>query len=342
MKKNSYVAFLFVLLISANAFAGEKTWFKLNSSEPVKCIPTIQSLAGSQSEVEINLPGFFSEEKITPRGNAFSISFPGGVKMLETGMPDLPQISFSLAIPDNVAMNAEIISSDYIDVDFSIAPSKGNLKRDQDPSLVPYSYSSQYAVDAFYPSSLTVLQEPYILRDFRGQTVVVRPFEYNPVTQQLRIYFSIKIRVSPVGTDGAKNVLQRRASLNAVDATFASIYKTHFLNASSLAYTPVNEHGNMLVIADPSLMSTMQPFVDWKNRMGQKTEMVDVSTIGINSTDIKTYIDNNNGRVSDSASSYWPQVVAFSIEGHRAAARSVREFAEPIPNQVRPSREINV
>lgn len=292
MKSKFYILTLFSFLFSTCAFAEQKTWIEITHTDPVKCSPIFKSVNASESEIEINLPGFFLEEKLTPTGKAYSVSLPEAAKILNAGTPDLSQLTFSLVIPDRAEMQAIILSTTYTDYNYVIAPSKGNLKRDQNPSMVPFTYSAVYSKNEFYPSQLVSLRDPYILRDYRGQSIVVCPFQYNPVSQTLRVYHTIKIRVASVGNSGTKNILQRNRAISGVDATFASIYKTHFLNAGTLTYTPLYEHGNMLVIADATLMSTMQPFIDWKNRMGQPTEMVDVATIGVNPADIKTYIEN--------------------------------------------------
>ncbi|MDZ7777584.1 MAG: C25 family peptidase propeptide domain-containing protein [Bacteroidales bacterium] len=41
----------------------------------------------------------------------------------------------------------------------------------------------------FYPADHAILRTPYILRDYRGQTIVVNPFRYNPVTKELRVAY---------------------------------------------------------------------------------------------------------------------------------------------------------
>ena len=292
MKSKFYTLTLCTFLFSISTFASQKVWIGINHSEPIKCTPHFKALNSSESEIEINLPGFYLEEKQTPAGKAYSVSLPEAAKMLAAGNPDLSQLTFSLAIPDRAIMQSTVLSSSYTDYQYVVAPSKGNLKRNQDPSLVPFSYSAVYFKNEFYPSQLVSLRDPYILRDYRGQSVVVCPFQYNPVTQTLRVYHSIKIKVASTGNSSTQNILQRKKPISGVDATFAAVYKTHFLNAGTLTYTPLYEHGNMLVIADATLMSSMQPFVDWKNRMGQETEMIDVATIGANPSDIKTYIEN--------------------------------------------------
>lgn len=292
MKRTFFTTVVLLLCQFTFLIAAQKTWIALNQDTPAPCYPVIETRSGSVTELQISLPGFYLDEKITPRGVAYSVSLPGAAKLLNTGYPDLPQLTYSLIIPDKEDMKAEIISSSYVDYNYSIASSKGNLKRDINPSDIPYTYSSAYSTDEFYPDDQTLMREPYILRDYRGQTVVIFPIRYNPVTQTLRVYSNLLIRVSPSGSGVSKNAFERLKPLLTTDPTFTSIYNNHFLNSPAAAYTPLNENGNMLVISDPSLMTVVQPFVDWKNRMGQPTEMIDVSTIGSSPTDIKTYISN--------------------------------------------------
>ncbi len=148
-----------------------------------------------------------------------------------------------------------------------------------------------YEKDQFYPGKIAALRNPYIIRDYRGQTLIVYPFQYNPVQKTLRVYHNIKIRVKSVGKNGI-NPLIRQKELSSIDTEFSNIYANHFLNYDNTDYTPVGEQGNMLVISYGSFMTDMQPFVDWKNTIGIPTEMVDVATIGSSSSAIKTYIAN--------------------------------------------------
>ena len=48
----------------------------------------------------------------------------------------------------------------------------------------------------------------------------------------------------------------------------------------------------MLIISDGAFMDEMQPLVDWKNRKGIPTEMVNVSSIGSSSSAIESYVDD--------------------------------------------------
>ena len=143
---------------------------------------------------------------------------------------------------------------------------------------------------SFSPGKLAELREPYIIRDFRGQTVVVYPFQYNPVTKTLKVYSELEIKVTKTGNDGY-NPLIRTTELEKINTQFNEIYNRQFLNYSNAKYTPVDEDGCMLIISYGSFMSAMTDLVNWKKTIGIPVEIVDVATIG-NAAAIKTYIAN--------------------------------------------------
>ena len=149
---------------------------------------------------------------------------------MQAGSPDLDQTFASVIIPDNAMMDLEVISSSYIEINnIDVAPSKGNFSRMISPEDVPFIQSKVYNQNKFYPEKLADLRDPYILRDFRGQTVVSYPFQYNPVTKVLRVYTDMTVRLTSQG-EGQKNVLQRSSSLNKIDSEFNSIYHNQFIN----------------------------------------------------------------------------------------------------------------
>lgn len=215
---------------------------------------------------------------------------------LTAGAPDLPYVPRSIIIPDTGTLGVRVISTKYTEYQhILVAPSKGNLLRNVNPEDVPYEFGPIYSKDAWYPSEIVELQEPYVLRDFRGQVVVLYPLHYNPVEGTLRFYSDITLQVYPVENE-LSTVLGIKP-LERVDNDFDYIYERHFLNYGTMRYEPVSEQGNMLVITYDAFYDAMVPFVNWKNVKGIPTEMVNVSTIG-NANAIKTYIAeyyNTNG-----------------------------------------------
>jgi hypothetical protein len=255
----------------------------------------IQLVSGTENEsvIKFSMSNYDLEKVTTPWGEATIVNALNTTPILKKGAPNLPKFSTSVMIPDHAKMSVQIVSSKYIDyTNIEVAPSKGTLSRAINPGDVPYQKGVEYSTNSFFPNELVTLREPYIIRDFRGQTVLVNPFQYNPVTKTLRVYSEITVKVYQSGTDG-DNAITRAALPGTIDEEFSYIYDHQFLNKIPVPqYAPVTEYGNMLIICYGAYMNAMKPFVDWKQREGIHVTLVDVATAGSTATAIKTYVAN--------------------------------------------------
>ena len=159
----------------------------------------------------------------TPNGTEYIIDLVGGTSILEAGSPDLDKWTSSIIIPDEGTTSIEIISSNYHEYsNVSVAPSKGNFSRMINPEDVEYVYNDNYNQNNFYPGTLAELRDPYIIRDLRGQTVVIYPLQYNPQTNTLRVYSDIQVRVTTAG-DVGENALYRSASKRSLSVSYTHL-----------------------------------------------------------------------------------------------------------------------
>jgi hypothetical protein len=155
------------------------------------------SSSEQQVVVDFTLGGFNLTRVSTPNGIEQVVSVPKMASMLEAGAPDLPHFPVPAIIGDQAEMQVNVTKSDYTDFEnVEIAPSKGNFSRQINPDDVPYAYGAMYTQNAFYPATQAYLETPYIVRDFRGQNIMVRPFAYNPVTKTLRVYHHLTLTMS--------------------------------------------------------------------------------------------------------------------------------------------------
>ncbi len=251
----------------------------------------------------------FDQETVFINGRehmAVSMCGAGLVDMGNAGHPQLPVLCNSLLIPDSARMKATVLSSEYYELEgVNVAPYKGVITRDVDPATVPYTFGELYETDAMFPGKIASLRDPYIMHDVRGIVVEVFPLQYNPVTKVLRVYTNIQVEVAAAGA-GDVNIIDRSSNIDRTSISFESLYSGHFANykgnrSSQWANTlgasrtggrgdPPPEDGDMLIISYGSFMSAMQPLVNWKNSTGIGTTIVDVSSIGNNSTSIKNHI----------------------------------------------------
>lgn len=233
--------------------------------------------------IKYELPGFEFVEVETSKGLSVIPIMKGASPILIEGAPDLPKYACSYIVPDGSVSSIKILKSSYIDYDYDIAPSKGNLTRNINLSKVPYFYGKQYNKDAFFPSVIYDAQSPYIVRDFNGQAIWIYPMQYNPVKNVLRVYEFMELEI------------QFQSSIiypTSMDSQFEMIYEDLFINYDTYQKSNIDiEDGSMLIIADYQFVDQMADFMVWKSQKGIYNEIVDIASIGNNQEALKTFIE---------------------------------------------------
>ena len=293
---------LTALLVMLSIVTFGQQWVAIKSDTPSTIQTTLVASTENQITVNMQVPGFYTFEVTTPRGEANIISVPRTVSTAAAGEPNLPMIAVPAIIGDQQHYNIRLIDAQYTDFQMEVAPSKGDFPRSVNPDDVPYTYGEAYSTDAFFPAQNVGLYDPYILRDFRGQNMVFYPFAYNPVTHTLRVYYNMTVEMYSDGQLG-ENTLSRRSTEVRMDPEFGALYQNHFINYSEglSKYNAVDETGELLIICHDAFMEAMQPFVNWKKQIGRPVTMVGTSVSGFTSDAIKNYIQsqyNSNPNIS--------------------------------------------
>ena len=248
----------------------------------------------SNITIDIQVPAFQTRAVTTPLGEALVITASKAMNRAEAGNPDLPMLVIPTMVGNDALMQVQVVSSEYTEYEnMEIAPSKGDFPRSINPDDVPYTYGEAYRNNAFFPSQLAKLDEPYIHRDVRGQNLVVYPYAYNPVTKVLRVYDHLVVSMDRVGND-TRNVINRTSKSFVLDPEFKAMYESRYINysQSTAKYTPIEENGELLIICHDAFMTAMEPFVAWKKQIGRPTTMVGTNTTGNTAAAIKTYVQN--------------------------------------------------
>ena len=288
---------LLTVLAMALSFMGmAQEWYGITSDSPAKMQKTLVSSTENEIIVDVQIDGFYTKKVETPKGSQVIISYDKMASMLEAGAPDLPLANIPTIIGDRAEMKVSVVKSSYVDIEgIEVAPSKGNFSRQIDPEDVPYTYGAMYEQDAFWPATQVYLEKPYILRDFRGQNIMVRPFAYNPVTKTLRVYTSMTIAMTKVSDRGENQKTIRRGNTVKVDPEQKAQYDRRFINfgETGAKYQFDEDFGEMLIVCADMYMSNLQPLVEWKNKSGRPTTLVSVTQAGGNNAqNIKNYISS--------------------------------------------------
>ena len=270
-------------------------WVGINGNTPAAPQVKLVSSSEQQVVVDFSLSGFTMTRVSTPNGIQQVISVPKMATMLEAGAPDLPQFPVPAIIGNMAEMEVSVIKSAFIDYEnVEVAPSKGNFSRQIDPESVPYTYGEMYSQNAFYPAAQAHLEMPYIVRDFRGQNIMVTPFCYNPVTKTLRVYHQLTLAMNKVSDNGVNQKVATK-SIHKVSPEMKATYERRFINykENDAKYNFLEDRGELLIICADQFMAGMEEFIAWKNQSGRPTTMVSVSEAGGNSdTQIKNYINS--------------------------------------------------
>jgi len=281
-----------IILFSAT-FGTSASWQGINSDTASQSKIDVLSSNIETTNIQFNIDGFHLIPVDTPEGEMYLARLEDGASLMDEGSPDVHKFARSILVPDDKQMAIRVLSSEFVEYEnILIAPSKGNLSRKIDPSDVAYEFGPIYQQDEFFPGKLAKLELPYILRDIRGQSIVFYPIQYNSFRKVLRVYNNIEVEIYAIGP-GKINTYSRTSSQPVYSKEFLNIYNNHFLNYSNdTRFDYLVDHGNMLIISYGSFMETVQPLVDWKNRKGISTEMVNISDIGSSSSAVESYVEN--------------------------------------------------
>jgi gingipain R len=264
---------LFLVCLPVVIFAQEQTSF------------TIIEHGANYDIIKIKVGAVQFHNVLTPTGIEERVTVNKGTQLIEKAAPDLAKLSFSMVVPNAQDGRAEVLSSKFEEIkNIKVAPSKGKIYRHERPEDFPYLYGDNYSKDEFYPNKIVELNTPYILRKLRGQAVHAYPLQYNPVSKTLRVLkeITLKITYDKVATENVLNVASEFPT--SIQHDFDQIYRYQFLNYKTLfgQYTPMSEHGKMLILCDAAYASAMPEFIEWKNRKGIEVfyEITDTMTGG--------------------------------------------------------------
>jgi len=289
--KKSFLFFFALVLFFLNTNAQNQHIIVGNNYETPNAV-TLIAERGESTTIQFDLNELDLIEVATNYGLANLMMSGKTPVILEAGVPELIYLPTSIIIPDVGSAELSIEYGAFTEIEnIEIAPSKGSISRSVDPETIPYIKGEVYNVDAFFPGKLAELNEPFIMRDVRGQTLFVYPVQYNPVTKTLRIYSEITVTANYTENEGVNEfTTQKRHS--SIDPSFNQMYHNLFINSSTLNSRdyPTGEDGELLIICHPAFMDDMLPYINWKRTIGRKTTMVSTATSGTTSSAIKTYI----------------------------------------------------
>lgn len=271
-----------------------------NSTISVSTDQTSQKVVKSNQEA-MNLKFHFGDIQTidvkTPQGIFTELRMKGAYATNRIGEPTLPAQRKLIAIPFGAEINVQVnnftvstIDLDEKGINYPLMPLQYDLPKNIDPTDVPFQYNEQaYASKSFSQSEIATVEILGVMRGVRLARVTIEPVRFNPSTNQLEIYNDIDITISYEGADWAKtNETFKNSYTPFFDVVYGqlmnvdNIYDEH----PDLLQFPVN----MLVVADPMFTETLQPFLEWKTKMGYELTVAYTDEIGSSTSEVQTWV----------------------------------------------------
>jgi len=245
-------------------------------------------------EITESLSHIKLQKKETKRGSFINLSFENMLKSYDVGKPNLPVIGKLIEIPENFKAIVEILNFDeeiikLEDYSFSekIIPAQPSLSKSDDPKEIPfYKNTDVYNRNGYYKKDLVRIEDRGYMRNVHLGYVEISPFEYNPVTNTLKVLNNIEYEIIFV-PDNERSI---KKSTNLESPYFKDIVNT--INKTSSSKALISGPIKYVIVADRMFEETLQPFIEWKTMKGFNVieSYTDEPGVGNTTTSIKAYL----------------------------------------------------
>ncbi|MCK4385295.1 MAG: hypothetical protein KAW52_03440 [candidate division Zixibacteria bacterium] len=303
MKKSGlfFPVFFFILLGGSGSFAANG-WIpfgpsQITTGQPGDAFgyPEVSLLTSNGNEVifEVNFPGMTIEDVVKEGKTYQTLFMPGGGRTYNLGWPELPTFGRFIAIPLEAEPQIEILEYTAQTLSgYNIYPVQEQpIDKVGAPQPEFIKDEDFYQQNEFYPDRMAFVEEPKIIRGCPVSLFVLFPVQYNPATEELKVYSHIKVKISFIGGTGIFIDPVYRSQY------FEPLYQNLLLNYSSLG-SPLQLGGkadtgcDFLIITHPDFQAWAESLALWKNLSGISTWVKSTGEVGSDTGSIRSYIQN--------------------------------------------------
>jgi len=258
---------------------------------------TLEAENSNSVTINYSVTDFYLEDVDIKGEQMKTLRIPGVLLPNDEGAPVLPGSGRYIAIPQGATASFNIVASKTETFKNVIIAPAPRIPLDTDKGPLHYEKDLKiFQRDQFYPKNPVKSQ----MAKIRGMDVLmlgITPFQYNPVTKELKVYKDLQIEVSYTGGNGqvGDNRLRSR--------WWDPIIKDAVLNPDAIPNIDYSVKSNptetpdyeYLIICpdDPVFIVWADSIKNWRNLQGIKTGVVTTTDVGGNTTTaIETYVND--------------------------------------------------
>ena len=317
--------FFFLLTVSLNAQKSQK--IKLPLTQSVTKSQNVKKVISTSDGISIieQIQSVELVEKETKEGVYLELLSEGMIKTFNQGKPDLPVFSKLIEIPLNkkaiikiISYEEQIINLKDYNLKKEIYPAQPSIAKSVDPKDAPfYKRKDIYSKNEFFKNVLISFEDKGYLRNKHLGYLEISPFEYNPVSNTLKVINNIKIEIV-----FENDVNATRINTNKLNSPFFRNIAYNTVNSTEVADALISGPVKYVIVSDPMFETVLQPFIEWKTMKGFNVIVAYTDEIGTTTTAIKAYLKDLYDNPSDGTSPSFvllvgdvAQIPAFS-NGH--------------------------
>jgi len=280
MKKNIFSFFVVMMFISLSLQAQVNYKITENTYEKI----SISFTFGALKTIDIpTVEGYFSQ-----------IYMDGCDGSNQPGNPELPVAVNMLEIPIFGDYVLNVYGKDYViydaqtlGVNYPVYPSQPSVSKSHTGPVEFIQNKNTYQTDAFYALPLARFEVVGIMRNVNLGELYVSPVQYNPVTNEIKVYKTIEVEILFKKTEIVRTQMIRDLHESPVFRPSAIINPPKSSKAE-FSNRPVK----YLIVAHAMFRGHLEEFMAWKRRKGFLTEIgyTDDENVGATTASIAGFI----------------------------------------------------
>lgn len=277
----------------------DKEWVAFDDANPADedegMDVTVPVSSTQEVVIEYSIPGMNTGE-MPEDGQIFDVlDIPGCGYTTEVGKPQVPIVRRYVAVPEGARVTPSVLVSNHRILEgFYVFPAQkalADVLGPEDTSDPPFEIDSPaYEINDFYPSETVQLEGPINIRGVSTLIVQINPVQFNPVTNQLKVYSYLKIGLDFQG--GRRSFRGRRGVSPSFDAMLGRMLLNNDFLLSQKNVRAASDSGeSFLIITHPNFLESANTLKDWKIKKGIQTE-IKMFQSGTTAETIKDYIES--------------------------------------------------
>ncbi len=288
------VLFLTLLLVVGLGTA-QAEWYGLNTTENAPPVVAVEAASAEGLTFDVDLSGF---EYTEPREGFVSLTLPEETFAGQVGEPALPVINRLVRVPFGAEVRVTV-DADWEEMPVAIINGAPLLMPVQEPlPKIPGAEENAvftinpdaYASDTPFFSTAAAVLEGGVMRGYRLALIQIRPVNYVPAEELLRVASWMRVKVEFVHPDLEETVAREERYADLATAALASqlLVNGDSFGTKAEFYVP----GTYLIIGGAGLFNSavFDEFVQWQTQRGFTVVTATVQEIGQTATAIRNYI----------------------------------------------------